>query len=141
MAGFLRFLGSQNIHNEVWDQGVVSSNLTAPTTFSSKHHMLHGFLWERVRLRHTSTQSVDGGPYIVLRENMFLPLHDDNPIEHIKFPYVNYALMGIMIFIFGVQSLLPADQFRSVVMAFGMVPGILGGELKDPLPWFPDGMS
>ena len=72
---------------------------------------------------------------------MFLPLHDDNPIEHIKFPYVNYALMGIMICMFGVQSLLPADQFRRVVMAFGMVPGILGGELKDPLPWFPDGMS
>jgi hypothetical protein len=26
---------------------------------------------------------------------MFLPLHDRNPIRHVKFPYVSYGVIGL----------------------------------------------
>ncbi|VAW21371.1 hypothetical protein MNBD_ALPHA11-2243, partial [hydrothermal vent metagenome] len=34
---------------------------------------------------------------------MFLPLHDTNPIKHIKFAYVNYSLIAITSLFFFIQ--------------------------------------
>ena len=34
---------------------------------------------------------------------MFLPLHDRNPIRHIKFPYVTYGLIALNVIVFLIQ--------------------------------------
>ena len=53
---------------------------------------------------------------------MFLPLHDRNPIKHIRFAYVNYGLIAITVLVFLFQSILPPAQFDAVAIQFGMIP-------------------
>lgn len=69
---------------------------------------------------------------------MFLPLHDTNPIRHVKFPYVTYALMAVTTLVFLVQSLLPPHAFDEATIYFGMIPIVVRDVYPQPLPWLPD---
>jgi membrane associated rhomboid family serine protease len=69
---------------------------------------------------------------------MFLPLHDTNPIRHVKFPYVTYALMAITALVFLWQSMLPPRAFDEVAIAFGMIPIVVRDLYPQPVAWLPD---
>ena len=71
---------------------------------------------------------------------MFLPLHDRNPIEHIRFAYVNYTLIALTCIIFLIQSVLPAVQLDNVIVSFGMIPLVVTDVAPAPAPWLPDQM-
>jgi membrane associated rhomboid family serine protease len=68
---------------------------------------------------------------------MFLPLHDQNPIKHIRFPYVTYGLMGITALVFLLQSVLPPAQFNAATLGFGMIPAVINQFAADPFPALP----
>lgn len=57
---------------------------------------------------------------------MFIPLYDSNPLTHVTRPYVNWALIGITIFVFAAIQL-PAGQGQPDVLAaaFGVIPSVL----------------
>jgi len=69
---------------------------------------------------------------------MFLPLHDTNPIRHVKFPYVTYGLMAVTALVFLVQWLLPPAAFDEVTIYFGMIPIVVRDVYPQPVPWLPD---
>ena len=69
---------------------------------------------------------------------MFLPLHDTNPIRHVKFPYVTYGLMGLTIVCFLFQVALPPAAFESATINFGMIPIVVRDLYPQPVPWLPD---
>lgn len=69
---------------------------------------------------------------------MFLPLHDTNPIRHVRFPYVTYGLMAVTIACFLVQSLLPPAAFDQATIDFGMIPVVVRDLYPQPVPWLPD---
>ncbi|KKB12503.1 hypothetical protein VE25_06965 [Devosia geojensis] len=69
---------------------------------------------------------------------MFLPLHDTNPIRHVRFPYVTYGLMAVTALVFLVQSMLPPAAFDEVTIYFGMIPIVVRDVYPQPLPWLPD---
>jgi len=69
---------------------------------------------------------------------MFLPLHDKNPVTHIKLPYVNYALIVFTSLIFLVQWLLPAATNEELVIYFGMIPLVVRDIVPQPLAFIPD---
>jgi len=53
---------------------------------------------------------------------MFLPLHDRNPIRHIRFAYVTYGLMAVTALVFLYQTLLPQADFEVLTIQYGMIP-------------------
>jgi membrane associated rhomboid family serine protease len=69
---------------------------------------------------------------------MFLPLHDRNPIRHVRFPYVTYGLMAATTLVFFIQSLLPPVGFEAATIIFGMIPIVVRDVVAQPLPWLPD---
>lgn len=69
---------------------------------------------------------------------MFLPLHDRNPIVHIRFPYVNYGLIAFTTLVFLAQSALPPGQFELATISFGLIPVVVRDLVAGPLPWLPD---
>ncbi len=69
---------------------------------------------------------------------MFLPLHDKNPVEHIRFAYVNYSLIAITSAIFLFQYLLPERMNADLTIYFGMIPLVVRDIIPQPLPWIPD---
>jgi membrane associated rhomboid family serine protease len=69
---------------------------------------------------------------------LFLPLHDRNPIVHIRFAAVNYGLIGITILIFLLQASLPTSGFEAASINFGMIPIVVRDIYPQPLPWLPD---
>lgn len=69
---------------------------------------------------------------------MFLPLHDRNPIRHIRFPYVNYSLMAVTIACFALQSILTPAAFDQATINFGMIPIVVRDLYPQPVPWLPD---
>ena len=69
---------------------------------------------------------------------MFLPLHDRNAIRHIRFAYVNYALIGLTIACFLAQSALSPIGFEQAVIDWGMIPVVVRDLYPQPLPWLPD---
>lgn len=69
---------------------------------------------------------------------MFIPLHDQNPIRHIHFPVATYALMGINILVFLIQSVQSPAGYDAMVVDFGMIPIVIRDLYPDPLPWLPD---
>lgn len=68
---------------------------------------------------------------------MFFPLHDRNPIKHIRFPYVNYTLIGLTCVIFLIQSVLPPAQFEAAAIALGIIPAVVNHIAADPFPFLP----
>lgn len=69
---------------------------------------------------------------------MFLPLHDANAIRHIRFPYVNYGLIGLTTLCFLVQAVLPQPAFDQATIDFGMIPIVVRDVYPQPVPWLPD---
>lgn len=69
---------------------------------------------------------------------MFLPLHDTNPIRHIKFPYVTYGLMAFTTLCFLLQAVLPQAAFDQATINFGMIPIVVRNLYPQPVPWLPD---
>ena len=69
---------------------------------------------------------------------MFLPLHDANSIRHIRFPYVNYGLIGVTTLCFLLQAVLPQAAFDQVTIDFGMIPIVVRDVYPQPVPWLPD---
>jgi membrane associated rhomboid family serine protease len=56
----------------------------------------------------------------------------------VPFPFVNYALIGITVLVFLVQSVLPQPAFDEVAISFGMIPIVVRDLYPQPLPWLPD---
>jgi membrane associated rhomboid family serine protease len=69
---------------------------------------------------------------------MFLPLHDTNPIRHIKFPYVMYGLIAVNCVVFLWQLALGPTGFDNATIYFGMIPIVVRDVYPNPLPWIPD---
>lgn len=69
---------------------------------------------------------------------MFLPLHDANTIRHIRFPYVNYGLIGLTTLCFLLQAVLPQAAFDQATINFGMIPIVVRDVYPQPVPWLPD---
>jgi Uncharacterized membrane protein (homolog of Drosophila rhomboid) len=69
---------------------------------------------------------------------MFLPLHDANTIRHIRFPFVNYGLIGLTTFCFLLQAVLPQAAFDQATINFGMIPIVVRDVYPQPVPWLPD---
>ena len=59
-----------------------------------------------------------------------IPLHDDTPTE--LRPYVTMTLIGACVLVFLWQISLPPVAQRDVVYSFGVIPGVLFGELRLP---------
>jgi membrane associated rhomboid family serine protease len=69
---------------------------------------------------------------------MFLPLHDRNPIRHVKFPYVTYALMALNLAVFLVQVSMPPQAFEWFAVEYGMIPIVVRDLVPQPVAWLPD---
>ena len=81
------------------------------------------------------------GPFQQLEQGLtpiFLPLHDSNPVRHIRFPYVNYGLIGLTSLVFIVQTILPARLNDDLAINFGLIPVVVRDVFPQPLPWLPD---
>lgn len=72
---------------------------------------------------------------------MFLPLHDRNPIKHIRFAYVNYTLIAVTILVFVVQWSLPEQQFNQTAVLFGLIPGVIDQSVAPPSTWLPSNVT
>jgi membrane associated rhomboid family serine protease len=68
---------------------------------------------------------------------VFFPLRDINPIRHIHFAYVNYALIGFTVLIFLYQSVLQPRDFDFFAVSYGMIPLVVRDILPDPVSWMP----
>ena len=55
---------------------------------------------------------------------MFIPLHDDNPLEHLSRPYVNYALIAVTIVCFVITGGFSQSAVNSMAVGFGFIPSI-----------------
>lgn len=69
---------------------------------------------------------------------MFLPLHDKNPVKHIKFAYVNYSLIAVTCLIYLIQYSLPDRTNDDLTIYFGMIPLVVRDIIPQPLTWVPD---
>lgn len=74
---------------------------------------------------------------------MFLPLHDSNPVRHIRFPYVTYGLIAINIIVFIVQLAHGSGRsFDEFAITFAAVPVYFLNPLApDRLPGLPDELT
>jgi membrane associated rhomboid family serine protease len=72
---------------------------------------------------------------------VFIPLHDQNPIRHIKFATVTYGLMALNIVVFLLQSVQSPSGYDAMVLDFGMIPIVIRDLYPDPLPWLPDKLT
>jgi membrane associated rhomboid family serine protease len=69
---------------------------------------------------------------------MFLPLHDQNPIRHVKFPYVTYGLIGLNLVVFLFQLAMGNYGFEWFAVEYGMVPIVVRNVVEQPVAWLPD---
>lgn len=69
---------------------------------------------------------------------MFLPLHDQNPIRHVRFPYVVYGLLAANLLMFLYQLTLTPDAFDWFAVEYGMIPIVVRDVVEQPVPWLPD---
>jgi membrane associated rhomboid family serine protease len=65
---------------------------------------------------------------------MFLPLHDQNPIRHVRFPYVTYGLLAANVLVFLYQLTLPPDAFEWFAVEYGMMPIVVRDVVQQPVP-------
>ncbi|MBM3566621.1 MAG: rhomboid family intramembrane serine protease [Alphaproteobacteria bacterium] len=56
-----------------------------------------------------------------------IPLHDENPLRHIRFQYVTVAIIALCVAVFLYQSTLPPKAERVFVMAWGAIPAAVFG--------------
>ena len=69
---------------------------------------------------------------------MFLPLHDRNPIRHVRFPFLTYGLIGGNVLVFLFQLASPGYGFEWFTVEYGMIPVVVRDLVDQPLPWLPD---
>ena len=69
---------------------------------------------------------------------MFLPLHDRNPIRHVRFPYVVYGLMALNVAVFLLQSTMSEASFEWFAVEYGMIPIVVRDLVDQPVSWLPD---
>jgi membrane associated rhomboid family serine protease len=69
---------------------------------------------------------------------MFLPLHDQNPIRHVKFPYVTYGLLAVNVAVFLIQLAMPNYGFEWFTVEYGMVPVVVRDLVQPPVVWLPN---
>ena len=63
---------------------------------------------------------------------MLLPLHDDNPLRHIRFQYVTVAIIALCVAVFLYQATLPPSAEQAFVMAWGAIPAAVFGLAERP---------
>lgn len=68
---------------------------------------------------------------------MFMPIHDTNPLRHIRYPYVTYGLMAVSIVCYLLQWTMSPIAFRQATIEFGMIPIVVRDLYPQPLPWLP----
>jgi membrane associated rhomboid family serine protease len=74
---------------------------------------------------------------------MFLPLHDQNPVRHVRFPYVTYGIIGLNVIVFLIQLAQgPGQAFDLFSITFATVPVYFLEPLApDRIPFLPDGVT
>ncbi len=64
---------------------------------------------------------------------MFVPLYDHNPLEYIRRPFVNWALIAVTVFIYVVfESGLVIDAYYATALGLGLTPAYLLDGLPPP---------
>ena len=63
---------------------------------------------------------------------MLMPLHDDNPLKHIRFQYVTVAIIALNAVVFLYQAGLDARAGQAFVLGFGAIPAVLFGKAALP---------
>ena len=58
---------------------------------------------------------------------MLLPLHDDNPLRHIRFGYWTVAIIAACVLVFLYQSAMPERDGMRFVYAYGAIPSVVFG--------------
>jgi membrane associated rhomboid family serine protease len=72
---------------------------------------------------------------------LFLPLHDQNPIRHVKFPFVTYGLLAANVIVFLIQ-LSTGAGFDDFAITFAAIPSSAwAGAPIDRFPGLPDELS
>ncbi len=56
---------------------------------------------------------------------MFIPLHDDNPLANLTWPYVNYGLIALTVLAFFVTGGADTEEVREAAFSFGLVPSVV----------------
>ena len=56
---------------------------------------------------------------------MFIPLHDDNPLENLTRPWVNYALIALTVLVFFITGGADTDEIQQSAFSFGLVPSVV----------------
>ena len=56
---------------------------------------------------------------------MFIPLHDDNPLDNMTRPWVNYGLIAFTVLVFFVTGGFGSDGVREAAFRFGLVPSVV----------------
>lgn len=77
---------------------------------------------------------------------MFLPLHDDNPIDHVSAPWMTRALIAVNVLVyvlFQQQGWVGQAVVEARIVAFGMIPAAItnAGELPPELKVIPDELT
>ena len=58
---------------------------------------------------------------------MLLPLHDNNPLRHIRFGYLTAAFIAACVAVFLYQLALPPSEAARFVFAYGAIPSVVFG--------------
>jgi membrane associated rhomboid family serine protease len=58
---------------------------------------------------------------------MLLPLHDDNPLKHIKFQYVTIGIIAACVAVFFYQLSLQGRSEQAFIFGFGAIPAVVFG--------------
>lgn len=61
-----------------------------------------------------------------------LPISDNNPLRHIRDPYVTWAIIGVAVMVFLYQVTLDTPAQTIFVYGYGMVPAIVFGDAQLP---------
>lgn len=75
---------------------------------------------------------------------MFIPLHDTNPLVHVRFQWMTIAIIIVTSLIFVLfQSGLPMVTDKAIVLSYGMIPAVVNDvrELSPHLVRIPEEMS
>jgi membrane associated rhomboid family serine protease len=63
---------------------------------------------------------------------MLLPLHDDNPLRHIRFGYWTVGFIAACVLVFIYQATLPEQAGMRFVFSFGAIPSVIFGQVALP---------
>jgi len=63
---------------------------------------------------------------------MLMPLHDDNPLKHIRFQYVTVAIIGLCVVVFLYQAGLGPRAGQAFVLGYGAIPAVVFGKAALP---------